>query len=220
MNLKINTIPQINYHRFENRNLKSSQIQQREQNTELKSIGYTDLVFKGNVKSIPIESISPLVDGLVSRMRFIFNIPSSKSSGAVTNMKSAFKMIHNNKPHIININAIKSNKNPKTTVEYKINITEEGKSKGTDINMTISSLGHMTAGTFSDQKYGKIIFSKTRADKQISYKNLEYKYNDIAQKCELINPTNQIKTALKELEVNDIFKFFLEMTKKGISISK
>ena len=220
MNLKINTIPQINYHRFENRNLKSSQIQQREQNTELKSIGYTDLVFKSNVKSIPIESISPLVDGLVSRMRFIFNIPSSNSSGAVANMKSAFKILHNNKPHNININAIKTNKKPKTIVEYKINITEEGKSKGTDINMAISPLGHMTAGTFSDQKYGKIIFSKTRADKQISYNNLEYKYNDVAQKCELINPTNQNKTALRELEVNDIFKFFLEMTKSGVSILK
>ena len=74
MNLKINTIPQINYQRFENRNLESSQIQQREQNAELKNIGYTDLVFKSNVKSIPIGPISPLVDGLVSRMKFIVNL--------------------------------------------------------------------------------------------------------------------------------------------------
>lgn len=220
MNLKINTIPQINYHRFENRNLKSSQIQQREQNTELKSVGYTDLVFKGNVKSIPVESISPLVDGLVSKMRVIFNIFSSKSSGAVTNMKSAFKIIHNNKPYNISINAINTNKKPRNILQYKINIIEEGKSKGTDINMSITSLGHLSAGTFSDQKYGKIIFSKTSYDKKISYNNLEYKYNDVTQKCELINPTNQNRTALKELEVNDILKFFLEMTKSGVSISK
>lgn len=220
MNLKINTIPQINYHRFENRNLKSSQIQQKEQNTELKSIGYTDLVFKGNVKSIPVESISPLVDELVSKMRAIFNMSSSKSSGAVTNMKSAFKIIHDNKPYNININATNNNKKSRTIVQYKINITEEGKSKGTDINMSITSLGHMSAGTFSDQKYGKIIFSKTTSDKKISYNNLEYKYNDVAQKCELINPTNQCRTALRELEVNDILKFFLEMTKSGVSISK
>ena len=62
--------------------------------------------------------------------------------------------------------------------------------------------------------------NKTTSDKKISYNNLEYKYNDVAQKCELINPTNQCRTALRELEVNDILKFFWEMTKSGVSISK
>ena len=220
MNLKINTIPQINYQRFENRNLESSQIQQREQNSQLKSVGYTDLVFKGNVKSIPIESISPLVDGLVSRMKFVFNIPSSKSNGAVTNIKSAFKIIHNNKPHEININAIKSNKNSKNAVEYKINVVEEGKSKGTEINMSISPHGHMTAGTFSSEDLDKVTFFKQGNARKILFNNLEYIYNDKIKGCKVIYPNNQNRNVVKTLVGDDLFYFFIKMTNAGVSIIK
>lgn len=220
MNLRINTIPQINYQKFENRNLESSQIQQREQNAELKNIGYTDLVFKSNVKSIPIGPISPLVDGLVSRMKFIFNIPSSKSSGAVTNMKSAYKALHNNKPHNIDIQAIKSNKNSKTNIEYKINIVEEGKSKGTEINMSISPFGYMTAGTFSSEDLDKVTFLKQGNARKILFNNLEYIYDDKIKGCKIINPNNQSWNAAKTLTGDDLFDFFIKMTNAGVSIIK
>lgn len=216
MNLKINTLPQINYYKLENNNLKSFQPQLKENSQELCNIGYTDLVFRGNLKIKKLETSSALTKRIINSIKFISKIPVDATS---SNIKSSFSIIHNGKPFKIDINA-KLNKNAKANTEYCINVLEEGKSQATEITMTLNKAGQMVSGSYSDEDFDKIIFSKLSTKRAIIFKDNEYSYDDKAKKCELINAKNKDKNLTKILLGNDLFELFMGMTCPGISIIK